>query len=448
MERECVTMGFMENASLKIVKILQEKGYQAYWAGGCVRDRLLNKEPKDYDIVTSAGPDDIERLLQKTIPIGKEFGVILAIEGEHHFEIATFRSDAGYSDGRRPDAVTFTSAEDDAKRRDFTINGLFYDPLADEIYDYVGGRADLKERMVRFIGDPHQRILEDHLRLLRAVRLKNTLQFQYHPETYRAVVQHHARVSRVSGERIRDELNKIMMSDHAVEAWEDLLETGILEVILPEVYAMKGVAQPYEYHHEGDVWEHAKQSLKALSKYASLNLRWATFLHDIGKPGTFRLKERIRFDHHAQEGCKMAEIVLRRLKFSRKEIQQITWLIEHHMMLPQLLEMPLGRQRSWFLKSEFPDLLAIFEADISGTDPAHYELYQQVVERYRETLEKMPEVPRPLLTGHDIMTFLKLNPGEKVGRIAAELHEKQLAHEIQTKSQALEWLESNYKEST
>jgi poly(A) polymerase len=253
--------------------------------------------------------------------------------------VATFRSDSGYSDGRRPDAVTFTSAEEDAKRRDFTINGLFYDPLKGEIYDYVEGQADLKERMVRFIGNPHQRIQEDHLRILRAVRLKNTLQFQYHPDTYRAVVEYHGLVSRISGERVRDELNKIMLSEQAVEAWEDLLETGMLEVLLPEVYAMKGVAQPYQYHHEGDVWEHAKESLQSLSKYASLNLRWATFLHDVGKPVTFRLKERIRFDHHAQEGAKIAEKILRRLNFPRKDIHHIGWLIEHHMMLNQLLEL-------------------------------------------------------------------------------------------------------------
>ena len=433
----------MEQTSLKIVRILQDAGHQAYWAGGCVRDMLLGKEPKDYDIATSATPDQIEDLLEKTIPIGKEFGVILAIEGDHQFEVATFRSDSGYSDGRRPDAILFTHAEDDATRRDFTINGIFCDPISKKIYDYVDGQADLKEKLIRFIGDPHERILEDHLRILRAIRFKNTLEFQYHPDTYHAITTHAKLADKVSGERMRDELNKMLLSDHAEDALEDLLETGVLKEVLPEVYAMKGVAQPTEYHHEGDVWAHAKQSLNSLSKYASIQLRWATFLHDVGKPMTFKLKERIRFDHHAQEGAKIAHNILRRLAFSRKDIGHITWVIEHHMMLPQLLDMPLGRQRHWFFLPGFKDLLAVFEADIAGTDPARYDLYTRVLEAYNDTLEKMPKVPKPLLSGNEIMELLKLKPGKKVGEIAEELREKQLGHELTTKKQATDWLKTN-----
>ena len=434
----------MEQTSVKIVKLLQDAGHEAYWAGGCVRDMLLEKDPKDYDIVTSAKPDEIEDLLEKTIPIGKEFGVILAIEGDHQFEVATFRSDSGYSDGRRPDAVLFTHAEEDAKRRDFTINGIFCDPISKKIYDYVGGQKDMEERLVRFIGDPHERIQEDHLRILRAIRFKNTLQFQYHPDTYHAITTHAKLADNVSGERMRDELNKMLMSEHSLDALEDLLETGVLEEVLPEVYAMKGVAQPYQYHHEGDVWAHAKQSLDSLSKYASINLRWATFLHDVGKPVTFKHKERIRFDKHAQEGAKIAETILRRLKFSKKDIDHITWLIGHHMMLPQLLEMPLGRQRHWFLMPHFEDLLAVFEADIAGTDPARYELHTKVLELYKETMEKMPKEPTPFLSGNEIMELLNLKPGEKVGEIATELREKQLGHELNNKKQAEKWVKENF----
>jgi poly(A) polymerase len=437
----------MEATSLRIIKILQNAGHQAYWAGGCVRDMLLNKEPKDYDIVTSAKPDEIEDLLEKTIPIGKEFGVILAIEGDHQFEVATFRSDSGYSDGRRPDAVEFTHAEEDAKRRDFTINGLFCDPTSKKVYDYVEGQKDMDERLVRFIGNPHERILEDHLRILRAIRFKNTLQFQYHPDTYHALTKHAELADKVSGERMRDELNKMLMCEHAEDALEDLLETGILEKILPEVYAMKGVAQPYQYHHEGDVWAHAKQSLSSLSKYASIQLRWATFLHDVGKPVTFKHKERIRFDHHAQEGAKITNKILRRLAFSKKDIDHITWIIEHHMMLPQLLEMPLGRQRHWFLLPGFKDLLAVFEADIAGTDSAGYELYTQVLELYNESMKTMSEAPTPFLSGNEIMEILNLEPGKKVGEITAALREKQLAHELNTKKHATEWLLKNYPNS-
>lgn len=440
----------MQKTSLKLVQILQDAGYEAYWAGGCVRDFLLKKEPQDYDIATNATPDQIEavfeKTIRKTIPIGKAFGVILALEGAHQFEVATFRSDSGYSDGRRPDAVLFTHAEEDAKRRDFTINGIFYDPIAEKIYDFIGGQADLKEKLIRFIGDPHQRIQEDHLRILRAIRFKNLLNFQYHPDTYHALTTHAALADKVSGERLRDELNKILMAENTectLSALEDLLETGVLEVVLPELYAMKGVAQPTQYHHEGDVWEHAKRSLDALSKYASLNVRWATLLHDVGKPVTFKLKERIRFDHHAQEGAKIASQLLRRLAFPRKALDEITWLIEHHMMLPQLLDMPLGRQRHWFLLPNFRDLLAVFEADIAGTDPARYDIYTQLLERYNETLEKFPTPPKPLLTGHEIMEILTIKPGEKIGEISAILREKQLAHELSTKKQAIVWLKKN-----
>ncbi len=439
----------MQQTALRLVQILQDAGHQAYWAGGCVRDFLLKKEPKDYDIATNATPDQIEAVFEKTIrktlPIGKAFGVILALEGDHQFEVATFRSDSGYSDGRRPDAVLFTHAEEDAKRRDFTINGLFYDPVAKKIYDYVGGQADLKEKLIRFIGDPHQRIQEDHLRILRAIRFKNLLHFQYHPDTYHALKIHAPLANKVSGERLRDELNKILMAEDrasTLNALEDLLETGVLEVVLPELYAMKGVAQPQQYHHEGDVWEHAKRSLDALSKYASQNVRWATLLHDVGKPVTFKLKERIRFDHHAQEGAKIANTLLRRLAFSRKDLDEITWLIEHHMMLPQLLDMPLGRQRHWFLLPNFGDLLQVFAADIAGTDPARYDIYTQLLELYTETLKKFPKPPPPLLTGHEIMEILGLKPGKKIGQISAELREKQLAHEVNTKKQAIAWIKN------
>lgn len=430
----------MQETSIQLVKTLQKAGYKAYWAGGCVRDQLLGHEPKDYDIVTSALPDEIESLLKNTIPIGKAFGVILVVEGDHHFEVATFRSDSGYSDGRRPDAVLFSHPEEDAKRRDFSINGLFYDPITQKVYDYVEGQKDLKAQLIRFIGDPHKRILEDHLRILRAVRFKNALGFQYHPDTYHAIVTHSALADKVSGERLRDELNKMLMSEHAVDALEDLFETGVLQVVLPEVAAMKGVAQPIEYHQEGDVWAHAKQSLASLSKYASLQVRWATFLHDVGKPVTFKLKERIRFDHHAEEGFSIAKKILQRLRFSKKDIDHITWLIEHHMMLPHLLNMPLGRQRHWFLLPHFKDLLAVFEADIAGTDPSRYELYTKVLEAYNETLQKISKTPRPLLTGHEIMELLHLKPGKKVGEIAEALREKQLAHELNTKKQAKAWI--------
>ncbi len=254
----------MKLTSIEIIKILRGAGFTAYWAGGCVRDMLLGIMPKDFDIATSARPADLKKLLKRIHPIGEKYGVVIAEHGGHHFEIATFRSDSGYSDGRRPDAVLFTNAEQDARRRDFTINALFYDPLEDKIFDYVGGQEDLKNKLVRFIGDPAERIKEDHLRIIRAIRFKNTFGFQYHPETYNALKTHAALSGKVSSERLRDELNKMIIHESFPHAVNDMEDTGVLAEVLPEIQAMKGVAQPVEFHTEGDVYDHTLRALKAL----------------------------------------------------------------------------------------------------------------------------------------------------------------------------------------
>ncbi|MBD3328146.1 CCA tRNA nucleotidyltransferase, partial [Candidatus Peregrinibacteria bacterium] len=255
----------MQPTSIEIIEQLKKHGHEAYWAGGCVRDMLLGIEPKDFDIVTSAKPDQIEDILDDTMPVGKKFGVILAKKNGHTFEVATFRSDSGYSDGRRPDYVEFTGADKDAHRRDFTINGIFYDPTNDHIHDYVQGQKDLNAKVIRFIGDAEKRILEDHLRILRAVRFKNQFNFQYEPKTFQALKKHAPLVvDNIANERIGDELNKIIMLPNACEAFEDMEDLGILQVLLPEIQAMKGVAQPMEYHTEGDVWDHTMLALKSL----------------------------------------------------------------------------------------------------------------------------------------------------------------------------------------
>lgn len=443
----------MQKTSIKLVKILQAAGFKAYWAGGCVRDILLKekspdyaKDPQDYDIVTDAAPDQIEKLISKTVPIGKEFGVILAIEKGHNFEIATFRSDSGYSDGRRPDAVTFTKPEKDAKRRDFTINGLFYDPIAKKTYDFVEGEKDLDARLIRFIGDPHERIEEDHLRIIRAIRFKNTLDFQYHPETYKALKKHAYLADKVSGERIQAEFNKILKNANTTTALNDLEDTGVLKVLLPEVQKLKGVAQPHRYHGEGDVWEHTLAALKSLPDEAHLRLHWATLLHDIGKPTTFKMgPKRIRFDGHVEKGEELAEPILRRLKFPRKQMDDIIWLIKHHMMMKSLVEMNLGRQRHWFMHPLFPDLMGLFKADIEGSKPSNYSLYHEIERLYKETLKHIPKDPRPLLPGEKVMAITGLPAGPAIGEILQELREKQLAKEIKTKAEALKWLKTQKK---
>lgn len=432
----------MKDTSIAIVKTLREQGHQAYWAGGCVRDLLLGKEPKDFDIATSAKPGEIEELFEKTYAIGKEFGVILVEQDGHHFEIATFRSDSGYSDGRRPNAVLFTHAEEDAKRRDFTINGLFYDPLTEEVHDFVDGRIDLDNKLIRFIGDPHERILEDHLRILRAVRFKATLGFGYHPDTYHAIKKHAHLADKVSWERVRDELNKIVMSSQAPRAFEDLQDTGVLPHVLPELEECKGIAQPAEYHREGDVWTHLMDSLNALPVDAPLLARWAVIFHDIGKPQTFKIAGRIRFDHHATVSAEIAARIMRRLRFSRKDIDHVSWVVSHHFMMKELLKMPIGRQRHWFLDPRFPTLLLLFFADAAGTTPANLDLYQEVANAYQSCKETFKERPKPLLSGTEIMDLLGLKPGPKVGELQEQMVEAQLGHELQSRKEAEAWLKN------
>ncbi len=451
----------MMPTSIKIIKKLRKAGFEAYWAGGCVRDILLGIKPKDFDIVTSAKPDEIEEVLEHTIPVGKQFGVIIAVEKGHNFEVASFRSDSGYSDGRRPDAVTFTSAKEDAFRRDFTINGMFYDPLTDKIIDYVGGQKDLEARLIRFIGDPHQRILEDHLRVLRAIRFKNVFNFQYEPKTYEALAKHAALViDKVAWERIGAEVNKMLMGidgdgktagsglktgykvplEGAVNAFGDMEDTGVLKIILPEVLRMKGVAQPFIYHQEGDVWTHTMHALATLPDTASLPVRWAVLLHDVGKPDTFELKERIRFDRHVETSRNIAEKILARLHYPTKFADQVCWLIEHHMMMEPLVTMPEGRKMKWFLHPYFLNLMQVFKADAEGTTPSDLSLYQKILELYRGAVKKMPHAPEPFLKGEDVIKALELRPGKLVGEILNILREKQLGGEIKNKRAAVKWV--------
>lgn len=430
----------MRPTSIEIIQILKRAGYTAYWAGGCVRDMLLGIRPKDFDIATSAPPEAIKTLLKKTIPVGEKYGVLIAKRRGHHFEIATFRSDSGYSDGRRPDAILFTNAEEDALRRDFTINALFYSPTEDKIYDYVGGQQDLKNELIRFIGNPHERILEDHLRIIRAIRFKNTFGFQYHPQTYQALKKHSKLSGKVSGERLRDELNKMILHASFPQALEDMEDTGVLAIILPEIQALKGVAQPPQFHTEGDVFEHTMRSLQALKLKDSLLVRWAVFLHDIGKPATFKIAERIRFDHHCEKSAQLAEQILRRLKFPLKDLKIIQWLVLHHMMVYNVLKMSVGRRRHWFLNPWYLDLLEVNRCDASGTIPVDLATYYKVLSLYRKDMRALPREPKRLLTGHDIMELLGIGPGKKIAKVLEELRLLQLEKKLTTKVQAKKWI--------
>lgn len=442
----------MKSTSIEIIEILKAAGHEAYWAGGCVRDMLLGIKPKDFDIVTSAKPDEIEELLEHTIPIGKEYGVILAIKNGHNFEVATFRSDSGYSDGRRPDAIEFTSAKEDAFRRDFTINALFYDPLTEEVFDFVEGQVDLRDKLIRFIGDPEERIKEDHLRILRAIRFKNSYNMQYHPDTYKAIKKHVHLVEKITPERVRDELNKMITGDNPGQAFEELFEIGALEILIPELCELKGLAQPLQYHKEGDVWDHSIRALEALTNEEddpnplpenppSIALKWATFMHDIGKYKTFSVdSERIRYDKHAEVGADIAKDILKRLKFPKKDIERVHWLITHHMMVVPLIEMPDGRRRHWFLQPGFEELLEVYRADSMGIVPLDLTLYEKVKKLYKHEIAKLKLMPKQLISGEEIMKELNLEPGEKVGEVLKQIREKQLSGEIETKEDARAFL--------
>lgn len=431
----------MHLTAIDIVLTLQKAGYTAYFAGGAVRDMLLGIAPKDIDIVTSALPDELEAIFEHTIPVGKKFGVILVVQNGHHFEIATFRSDAGYSDGRRPDAVTFTNAENDARRRDFTINGIFYDPVAEKYLDYVEGRADLQAKLIRFIGNAEERILEDHLRLLRAVRFKNQFDFQYEPATYEAIQKYAPLIlKKVSTERIRDELIKMLLDKTRPSmAFEEMSYLGLLRLIIPELERLRGCAQPMEYHHEGDVWTHTMAAIDSLPPEAPLIARLATLFHDIGKPDTFVLKERIRFDSHAEIGAKIAGAVMKRLNFSREQTEAVAWCIEHHMMMASFLTMNDGRLMHWLHHPQMKNLMHLMKADAAGTDPGDFSLYDKIEKLYRLKLKKHPELPKPFLTGEDIMKLTGLPAGSRIGELKDQLYEMQIDGKIRTQAAAEKW---------
>ncbi len=452
----------MEKTAIKIVEILQKAGHAAYFAGGSVRDFLMEKEPMDYDIATSAKPDEIEDLLEKTIPIGKEFGVILAVEDEHHFEVATFRSDSSYSDGRRPDAILFTDAKEDAVRRDFTINGLFYDPIKKEVHDFVDGQTDIHDGIVRFIGEAHERIKEDHLRLLRAVRFKNTFGFKYAEKTKAAIKDLAHLVDDISKERIQDELTKMLMHPNRSHAIHELDEFGILERILPEVTDCKGVMQPPEYHGEGDVYTHLLKALhdipahdpdpherKHPKEFASKEVVWATLLHDIGKPGTFESKpDRIHFDGHAPLGAKMAKEICKRLKFSKAETSKIIWLIDNHMAIAPIPDMRRAHQVNWFLHPWFEDLMKVHYADEHGSHPPDLGLYEKIMELYHEFKDEklLEDHFKPLLKGDEIINEFNLEPGPLIQELLVELRHEQIEGAVKDKKEAMAFVKK-YLES-
>jgi putative nucleotidyltransferase with HDIG domain len=431
----------MREVAISIVARLQQRGYTTFFAGGCVRDALRGVSPKDIDIVTAAEPEIVQGLFSRTIPVGAQFGVVRVLEQGFEFEVATFRADGKYIDGRRPESVVFSTPKEDAERRDFTVNGMFFDPITGRVIDYVGGQEDLARKLIRAIGRPARRFREDRLRLLRAVRFATTLQFDVEPATWEALRQQAAEITVVSAERIRDELNKIFRDPNRVTGLDRLESSGLLQVILPEVQAMRGCEQPAEFHPEGDVYVHTRLMLSLLPPDASLALIWAVLLHDIGKPvtQTFNPEEgRIRFNGHDRVGAEMAERIMMRLRFSNEETDAVVEAVRNHMVFKDAPQMRPAKLRRFMARPTFPVELELHRVDCAGSH-GDFGVYD-FLEQKRQEFAAEPLIPKPLITGHDLIA-MGLTPGPRFREILDAVQTSQLEGETRTKADALALVE-------
>lgn len=409
-------------------------------AGGCVRDLLLGLTPKDFDIATDALPGQVGPLFEQVIPVGVSFGVQLVVEPEGTFEVATFREDGPYEDGRHPSRVAFSTAEADAQRRDFTINALFLDPTSDTILDYVDGQADLRRGVLRAVGDPAARFREDRLRLLRAVRLAARLDFAIEPVTLSAIREHAAAVTETSAERIRDEVLKMLTEGAARRAFELLDETGLLAAILPEIAAMKGVEQPPEFHPEGDVWTHTLMLLENLGP-ASPTLAMGALLHDVGKPVTQTFEDRIRFNQHDAVGAEMARAICRRLRMSREDTDRVAWLVRQHMRFAHAPKMRPAKRKRFMRTPGFEELIALARLDCLASHRDTRTVDAIAAEFAALTPEEMR--PTPLLTGNDLMA-MGFTPGPLLGQIVRRLEDAQLDGAIASADEAREFVRMHW----
>ena len=423
--------------ALQIVRTLRQKGYQAYFVGGCVRDLLLKKRPKDFDIATDAVPKAVASIFPKTVPVGAQFGVMLVVLDDQTFEVATFRADKGYQDGRRPVGVRFTNAKEDAQRRDFTVNGLFFDPVKREVMDWVGGKRDLKKKVIRAIGDAGTRFTEDKLRMLRAVRFASALGFKIEPKTYSAIKKLSHDIRQVSHERVRDELVKMFTGPHPVLALELLDKSGLLKEVLPEIEKMKGVQQPKAFHPEGDVFVHTKLLMRQL-KNASQVLAFGCLLHDVGKPDTFKRSDRIRFNGHDRVGAKITEKILERLRFSNDLKGQIVACVEGHMRFKDVRSMRESTLKRFMQRQTFETELEQHRIDCLAS---HGDLTNwRFLKRKMKALTQEEIRPKPLITGRDLLD-LGYKEGPLIGQILRAVEEAQLERKISTKEEALDWVE-------
>ena len=450
-------MGELKQQAVRIIEKLRREGHQAYLVGGCVRDLLLGREPADYDVTTDATPEQVMRIFPETYAVGAQFGVVLVpaahtghqalpVSTDHSksdaVEVATFRSDVGYTDGRHPDQVRFSKdPKTDVERRDFTINGLLLDPVSEEVLDYVDGRQDLSARVIRTIGDPERRFAEDKLRMLRAVRFAARFGYEIEPATFAAMQKHAQEIHLISHERVRDELTKMLTEGSARRAFLLLDESGLLKQVLPEISAMKGVEQPPQFHPEGDVFVHTLLLLDKLPQPASATLAWGALLHDVGKPPTFRVADRIRFDGHVEVGVKMARNILHRLRFSNDDCDQILTLVENHMKFGDVQRMKDSTFKKFVRIPGFDEHLALHRLDCLSS---HADLTS-----YNFTREKMAAIPPetiqppPLITGNDLIQA-GYAPGPLFKEILAVIEDGQLENRLSTREQAMELVRRRY----
>ena len=433
----------MEKAARKIAERLRDRGHIAYFAGGCVRDMVRGLTPKDYDIATDARPENVQALFPRTYAVGAHFGVIIVLEDGFQFEVATFRSDEAYIDGRHPSAVQFSSPEEDARRRDFTINGMFLDPASDRVIDLVGGQVDIGAKLVRAIGEPGQRLAEDRLRMLRAVRFATALDYQIDERTWDALVASASSINQISGERIRDEVVRIFLSSNRVRGWDLLDASGLMSAILPELQAMKGVLQPEQFHPEGDVFVHTRLMLSLLRETVSIPLVFAVLFHDVAKPVTARVDEtgRIRFNEHDRIGAEMTEAIMRRLRFSGAEIEATVEMVRHHMVFKDAPKMRIAKLKRFMARPTFDEELELHRVDCQSSHRM-LDNYEFLL-RKRDEFANEPIIPPPLVRGDDLIAF-GLKPGPKFGEILEAVETRQLEGKLRTRDEALNWVKSHY----
>jgi poly(A) polymerase len=446
----------MKEHAINIVRELRQRGFQAYFAGGCVRDMLLGLLPTDYDVATDATPPQVMRIFPDTYAVGAQFGVVLVpapedmplppepSEHPNYVEVATFRNDGSYSDGRHPDQVSYSKEpQEDVQRRDFTINGLLMDPLdGDRVLDFVGGRDDLSAHIVRAIGDAERRFQEDKLRMLRAVRFAARFQYTIEPLTFAAIQKLAPLIHQVSRERVKDELTKMLTEGHARQAFELLDSSGLLKEVLPEVARMKDVQQPPQFHPEGDVWIHTLLLLEQLPPRSSRALAWGALLHDVGKPPTFRVApDRIRFDRHVEVGVAMAEEICRRLHFSNDDTAQIKALVANHMRFADVEKMKQSTLKRFMRLPKFGEHLDLHRMDCLASH-GKLGLYNFVKERLDNTPPEEIQPPA-LLNGRDLIA-LGYRPGEAFREILSAVEDAQLEGSLHSKEDALSFVLSEY----